>query len=431
MSIEILKKELKDFFRSRLSVIYFILLFVIIVYSFYSAVDLYSKASINALNNPLYAAGFEPISGIFVPTFGGFFLILSLLLPFILVQFINKEKRYNTIVLISQFPIPLSKIYLTKLLAGILIVIISILSFLPLLYIWFSIGGHIPFNELLLLISGYFLYSLFIIGVSFFSISIFKTSAQASIFSLSIIVFSWFVDFGKEMNISSIIKHLSDFTVTFHLKRFEDSILSVQSIIYFILLFSLFSSIGYLFFDFSRKRKKQRLIALLIIHLILFIGTFGFDIRYDFSESHKNSFSKSKNDFLKEIPKLRIKVFLRPTDSRYKDYENDFLKKLKMVKSDIEIVFAKSDELSENYGIFEYELNGKKQRTYSNSEEEIFMILEELFGKKIREKDKESIYKGYPLVVKGNWYFLLYIIYILLLPFCVLFIYYRLNKIRR
>ncbi len=431
MSFEILIKELKDFFRSRLSVIYFSLLFVIIVYSFYSAVDLYSKASINAINNPIYASGFEPVSGVFVPTFGGFFLILSLLLPFIFVQFINKEKKYNTMVLISQFPLSLSKIYLIKLLAGILIVIISIVSFIPLLYIWLSIGGHISFNELLLLISGYFLYSLFVIGVSFFSISIFKTSAQASIFSLSIIVFSWFVDFGKEMNISSIIKHLSGFTVTFHLKRFEDSILSLQSILYFILLFSLFSSIGYLFFDFSRRRKTKRLIALLIIHLILIIGIFGFDIRYDLSESHKNSFSESKNDFLREIPELRIKVFLRPTDSRYKDYENDFLKKLKMVKSDVEIIFAKSDELRSNYGVFEYELNEKKQRTYSNSEEEIFMILEELYNKKIKRKDKEIIFKGYPLVVQGHWYYSLYIIYLLFLPFCVLFIYFRLNKIRR
>lgn len=425
--VNLLKKELKDFFKSRLSLIYFSLLFLIIVYSFYSAVDLYSKASINAIDNPLYATGFEPIAGVFVPTFGGFFIIISLMLPFVLVQFIYKEKKYNTIVLVSQFPLSLFKIYLVKIISSILIIILSLLVFSPLFVIWNNLGGHLVFKELSLLLSGYFLYSLFVIGVSFFSISVFKTSAQASIFSLSIIMFSWFVDFGKEMNISSIIKKINILSITSHLKRFEDSILSFQSVFYFILLFTFFVSLGYLFLKFSEKKRILKILIILIIHFILFYFVFSFDMKYDLSESLKNSFSVSKNRFLKEIPKLRIKVYLRPTDSRYRDYENDFLKKLRMVKSDVEIRFADEDELKKNYGLFEYELNGKKTATYSNSEEEIFMVLEEISNKKILKDKEKSLYKGYPLVVKGKWYISLYLIYFLIFPLILIFIYYKLN----
>ncbi len=94
-----------------------------------------------------------------------------------------------------------------------------------------------------------------------------------------------------------------------------------------------------------------------------------------------------------------------------------------MVKTDVKINFAEGKELKENYGLFEYTINGKTAKTYSNSAREIFLVLEELSGKKIGKSGKKSsVYKGYPLVVKRGWSHSLFFIYLILFPiFLILF----------
>ncbi len=429
--INLLLKEIKDFFKSKTILIYFLLLFGIMAYSFYSAIDLYSKASVAAIDNPLYAAGFEPGVGVFVPTLGGFFIVLSLILPFLLIQSINNEKRYNTLPLIAQFPHSLSSIFTIKILSAIIIILVSILFILPLLFFWRSYGGHIPWQEFILLLFGYFLYALFILAVSFFSASIFQTSAQASIFTIAFIMLSWFIDFGKEMNISPFIKKLSSWTITRQLKFFEDGILSVQSILYFMILFSFFAFLSYLFFNFSIKNKTKKVLIIIIIHLFLLLFISTIKTKYDITESKRNSFSPVQNSFLKKLPEIKIKVYLEPTDSRYKDYENDFLKKLKLVKSDIKIIFAKGKELKNSYGIFKYTINGKTMKTYSNSEEEIFMIFKDLSGLKMKKEDMKNNFKGYPLVIKNRQSTPFIIIYLILFPLMIFSIYYKLNFLDR
>jgi len=234
----LISKEVKEIFRSRTTLIYFFLLFSLIAYSFYSAVDLYSKASVAAIGNPLYATGFEPVPGVFAPTFGGLFIIFSLFAPFLLVRSVGEEKKNNTLSMLFQLPCSLRSLFLTKLLAASILILVSILFLVPLLLFWNFLGGHIPWNEMFLLMFGYFLYGLFIVSVSFFSASIFRSGSQASVFSLAVIMFSWFVDFGKEMNIIPLLNSLSDWTITKQLKVFESGILSINTILYFLLLFS-------------------------------------------------------------------------------------------------------------------------------------------------------------------------------------------------
>ncbi len=428
MKYPLIIKEIKDLFKSKTALIYFILLFAIISYSFYSAIDLYSKASVSAINNPLYATGFEPIPGVFGPTFGGFFLILSLIAPFLFIQSISTEKNNNTLVLLAQFPFSLSFVFISKLLSAIILVIISIITFIPLLIFWKFLGGHIPFIELSLLILGYFLYSLFVISVSFFSSAMFKSSSQASIFTIAIIMLSWFIDFGKEMSIVPFFNNLAEWTVTAQLKQFEDGILSIQSIIYFILLSCFFSLLAYLFFNFSIKNKIKPLLIIVFSLIFILFFVLNFQFKKDISESRKNSFSKAKTDFLNLLPDIEIKVFLEPTDSRFKDYENDFLKKLKMIKNNQTISFATGKLLKENYGRFEYGIKTKKTETYSNSEHEIFMILEEISGKKIEASIDKSQFSGYPLVVNKKWSIYLFILYLIIFPLLVILIYKKRRK---
>jgi hypothetical protein len=144
-------------------------------------------------------------------------------------------------------------------------------------------------------------------------------------------------------------------------------------------------------------------------------------VKIDISESKRNSFTSEQKQFLKRLPAFEIYIYLEPTDSRYKDYERDFLKKLGMVKNDITLHFTRGKSLADNYGRFIYVFNGKSIETYSNSDHEIFMILEEITGIKIKSSSSENFYKGYPLVVKKNWIMYLIIVYlcIILMQFII------------
>jgi ABC-2 type transport system permease protein len=432
MIYALVSKEIKDLFRSNTALIYFLLLFTIIAYSFFSSVDLYSKASETAINNPLYATGFEPVPGVFVPTFGGFFIIISLIAPFLFIQSISNEKKHNTLPLLAQLPYPLSVIFLSKLFAAAILVIVSILFFAPVFFSWYLLGGHIPWQEITLLIVGYVLYSLFVISISYFSAAIFKTSSQASIFTVAFIMVSWFVDFGKEMNVVPLFNRLSEWTVTTQLNEFEDGILSLQSIIYFILLASFLTFLSFTFFNFSLRRKIKRVLVAVLCYSILFAIIVNVQYKRDISESKKNSFSPAHTEFLTKLPEIDIKIFLETTDSRYKDYQRDFLKKLKMVKNDLVLHFVAGESLRSNYGRFEYTVNNKSMETFSNSEEEIFMIFEEISGLKIETSKDDSQFCGYPLVVKKKWSVYLFILYLIILPLVILFIrYYKQLTLKR
>lgn len=431
MIYPLILKEVKEIFRNRTTLIYFFLLFSVIAYSFYSAVDLYSKASVAAIGNPLYATGFEPVPGVFVPTFGGLFIIFSLIAPFLLIRSVGEEKKNNTLPLLVQLPYSLRSIFLTKLLAASMLILVSILFFVPLLFFWNFMGGHIPWSETILLMSGYSLYGLFVISVSFFSASIFRSNSQASIFSLAVIMFSWFVDFGKEMNIIPMLNSLSGWTTTKQLKVFESGILSLSSIFYFILLSSFLSSLAYYFFNINIRNRTKQIVTTFLICFLLFGLAVNVQLKKDISESRKNSFSAYETNFLKKLPAIDIEIYLEPTDGRFKDYKNDFLKKLELIKNNISVHFAKGRSLSENYGLFKYSINNKSQETYSNSAHEIFMVLEELSGLRIERSESDIRYAGYPLVVKERWSGYMFTIYLLIFPLMILFFFYWKNIFNR
>ncbi len=426
--IRLFTKESRDIFRSRAGLLFFLLLSFLIGYSFYMAIDLYSKASLQALYDPLYATGFEPVPGVFVPTFGGFFVLFSLFAPFVFIKLITDEKKLGTLYLIVQYPCSMFGVYFSKISAGVFFTFTSLILLLPSFVYWHFLGGHIPLSESALLIVGYFLYGLFVLSVSLFSASIFNESAQASILALSIITFSWFIDFGREMHMLSFLSFLSDWSITENVKYFESGIFSLRVIFYIFSLIVLFAGLGYVFFDIN-IRKKVKNAGLLFLSFILSLWLIkNVNYNVDLTESHRNSFSPARTAFLKKLPPLFIKIYLDPADSRAKDYEHDFLKRLKLVKSDVKVEYASPDELRKEYGFFVYSIDGRSMKTYSNSEEEIFMILQKLSGIKL-EKEKEKLsYKGYPLVAKGNWKFGIFLIYIIIIPVILLGTYLMLLK---
>ncbi len=396
-------KEIKELLRSKTTVFYFIILSTLLAYSFYTAVDLYSKASLTAIKNPIYATGFEPVQGVFKPSLGAIFIMFSMLSPFVFTLPISKEKRGKTIYLLLQLKNTPLNIFLAKYFSGVFIVFLSLFFVVPEVFFWKLFGGHIPSVELALILLGYFLFGLTILSFSYLSSSIFESKTTSVMVAFAFSISSWFIDFGKEMYIHPVFEKLSQWTLTSRLDEFEKGILSTGAVSYFILLSFSFTFVAYIFFspDLRGKIKKAFLIIVLFaIVLPLLLPDFLFDL----SESGKNSFSREKVEFLKSIPELKIKVFLEPTDSRYRDYENDFLRKLKVSGKKFTLEFGKGKELEKRYGEFLYSISDKSEVTYSTNEYEIFKVFEKLSGKKLKKEKKEKTFKGYPLVVKVKWF---------------------------
>ncbi|HHD57232.1 MAG TPA: ABC transporter permease, partial [Desulfobulbaceae bacterium] len=81
-----------------------IILSLLVGYSFIQAVDLFSRAGRTALSFPEMAQGMNPLDGIFVPTFGAYYLTETLLLPFVAIRLIGTDKQRGALKLLLQLP---------------------------------------------------------------------------------------------------------------------------------------------------------------------------------------------------------------------------------------------------------------------------------------------------------------------------------------
>ena len=409
-------KEIKDTFFSKTALLFLVLVSFIVGYGFFTAVGLYSEQSLSAVNNLLYARGFESVPGVFGPTYGGLFVLFSLFLPFVIIPLVSLEKEHNTLSILTQLPFTFKDILIAKIIASFLFLLFVLMLTFPCIILWRIYGGHIPFNELFLLISGYLLYGMFVVSASFFSASLFDSTANASIFSIFLIISSWVIDFGKNMNISSMLSSISGWTVTQVLKYFENGILSFTAVMYFVLICVLFFVLAYILLRFDLKGKWKSISSTVILFLFAMFIISHITLNVDMTESHRNSFPANISSALKRVPNLEIDVYMEKGDSRFIDYQRKFLKKLDLVKNDVKVKMMTGDALKETYGLFVYKVNGKSGKTYSNSEHEIFPIIFGLAGISVGHGSEKTNFPGYPLVIKGKLAVICYTYYFLI-PF--------------
>ncbi len=407
----LINKDKKVFLRLFVFYLLLIIASFIIGSSFSTSLDLYSSASTSAMDDPLYAKEFDPFQGIFVPTIGSLYLVFTLILPFVIVPLISDEFEKNSIIMLFNM-YNRRQIILSKFLIAFLYVLIIVSFTLPAVCLFLIIGGHFPLTEYLLIVLGYILYGCIIIGLSFFITTVFKSKTVSTMISIGVLILPWIVGFLRDYSQSRVLDILDYLSFARLLKPFEQGILSFYSLIVMVVWIIIFILLSIFIIEFYNKNRFHKVFAVLLA-LFVFLILFRFDKKIDITESKRNSFPPSVSSVLRDIRNLEIEIHLNKYDSRFIDYNNDFLKRLLIVNPKVKVEY-KDDE---NYGIFVYKryYNGsvRADTTYSNSREEAFDIISSLYGVKIEDTDD---YVGYPMIISSDKIRYSNIVYYFLLP---------------
>jgi ABC-2 type transport system permease protein len=423
----LLLKEVKQLLGSRSFLAAALITCPLVGYSFIQAVSLFSEASRAALQHSELSSGMNPFEGVLVPTFGSFYLVSTLIFPFLAIRPVSTEVQSGTIKILLQIPLRFSTVMSAKVFAA--LVVWSVL-FLPIaisLIAWASVGGHLSMPETLFLCAGHLLYALTILSLSFLLSSLAKAAATAAILVLGVTLGSWVLDFSLQTETSSVLRSLSLLSLTSILKPFEQGLVSLPVIIrsLALILFALFLSLRFIKPGVSVSAKGLSAVASFTALLLIFFVSHFVRSHWDVSESQRNSLSVTYQEQFKKMEgKLSIRVFLSPDDPRYRDLERQLFSKFRRLMPHVEIVLVNTGKTqlfgtgsSDNYGLNEYEYKGKVAKSHSTSPREILPLLQELIGVQVTEYQAPS-YRGYPAVIETNLWGIFY--YLLLPVFFVL-----------
>jgi len=411
-----LGQEIRGLLLSPALWIMLIMLSLLVGYSFIQAVDLFSQASRTAVSFPELARGMNPLDGIFVPTFGAYYLAETLLLPFVAIRLIGLDKQSGALKLLLQLPFSPLALCMLKMAAMALLWLVSLLPAALVLLQWHGLGGHIFAPEIFLLFTGHALYAITIIAIAMFTATISDSLPTAAMLCLSITLGSWVLDFAAAGQ-GGVLAEISRFSLAGMLHQFENGLLATGYV-------AAFLSIALTFFLFSviwlhpGKSLAARLGASLVVLLVmgsLSVLTMHAPGSWDLSENRRHSLNPADSRALARLNKpLTMIIHLGPQDSRLLDLKNDMLAKLRRVVPDLRLHYATNTSTGlfgaaedKKYGLIEYEYGGRHDESYANSREEILSIIKGLAGIRVTA-DPVPVYRGYPLVADargGRWWF--------------------------
>src|SRR5262249_32120219 len=220
-------KELREIISGRAQWTLLLLSCPLVGYSFFQASSLYGEASAAAANSPVLATSLSPLDGILVPTFGSFYVAVTLLFPFVAIRVLGEEKQSGALRLLVQLPYRAVTLVCVKLAAVFFAWLLCAIPIISAVFIWWMAGGHLSPAEIVTLFLGPLLYALLIGAVPLFAASITESSATASIVTLAFTIGSWVLDFtiaGRP----GWLEWFAHLSLTQVIRTFEQGLLSVS-----------------------------------------------------------------------------------------------------------------------------------------------------------------------------------------------------------
>lgn len=411
----LLAKEVREVLGGRSLWTLLLLLCPLIGYSFFQAVSLYSESSSAALQSPVLANSLSPFDGILVPTFGSFYVAITLLFPFVAIRVLGQEKESGALRLLVQLPYSSPTLVLTKLAAVVLAWIFVSIPALSTLAVWRGLGGHLSLGETSNLLFGHLLYGTLVGAFALFAASIAESAATAAIIALAITIGSWVLDFTLAGQ-PGLLAWIAKLSLTQTLRLFEQGLLSGGLVLGIIGATSGFVALATIWLPpgIPYGPKLRRSVPfILAVTAILGVAT-RVEWAIDVTEDGRNSFAPADQRLLATLKlPMVITVRLAPEDPRFADLHRNVLSKLERTMPNISVSLADSRKAmgsgDDSYGEVEYVYDNRSDISRSTSPREILPLIYGLAGVSQPSPTPGSEYPGYPLVASAStsslWFF--------------------------
>jgi ABC-type transport system involved in multi-copper enzyme maturation permease subunit len=378
--------------------------------SFFQAMSLYGEASAAAVDSPVLASGLSPLDGILVPTFGAFYVTVTLLFPFVAIRALGREKETGTLRLLLQLPYRMPTLITAKLAAVVAAWLIALIPAASALVLWRALGGHLDAVETLNLLLGHLLYGLLIGAVALFAATIAESAATAAIMTLAITIGSWIMDFALAGQ-PGLAEWVSRLSLTQTLRPFEQGLFSLGLVLGTLTAVVGLATLAALWLHPGvplRVKLARSLVCAAVTGALLFLAAQA-RITIDVTEDRRNSFPAADQRALATLREpLVIIVNLAPEDPRYVDLRRNVLGKLERVLPNVTMRLAGSGHTivgrssEESYGEVEYSYGGRSDKSRSTSHREILPLLYGLAGVPPPTPVPGEDYPGYPLVTNAQ-----------------------------
>jgi ABC-2 type transport system permease protein len=410
-------KELWEILSGRALWTMLLLMCPLIGYSFFQAASLYGEASVAGLQSPVLASSLSPLDGVLVPTFGAFYVAVTLLFPFVAIRVLGQEKESGALRLLVQLPYSSPTMIMAKLAAVLAAWVLSSVPALSALFIWELLGGHLSAPETLTLVFGHMLYGLLVGAISLFAASVSESAATAAIVTLAFTIGSWVLDFTV-VGQPGLIAWIGSLSLTQVLHPFEQGLFSaglVAGICAAVLGFAALATVWLPPGVRIRNKLIRSIVCVFAVALALGLVT---QIRptFDVTEDRRNSFPAADRRLLASLEQpLVVTVHLAREDPRYADLQRNVLAKLERAMPNMSIRLAGERQSlptnggEDRYGEVEYTYGAHSDISRSTSPREILPMLYGLAGVSAPAPAPGSDYPGYPLVAGSQvtlfWFF--------------------------
>ena len=410
-------KEVRELLNGRAFWTMLLILCPLVGYSFFQAVALYGEASAAARDQPQLATSLSPLDGILVPTFGSFYVAVTLLFPFVAIRALGREKETGALKLLVQLPYQISTLVAAKLAAIIVAWLLAVVPVATALVLWLSFGGHLNPLETSNLLLGHLLFGLLIGAIALFAAAISDNSATGAIVTLAFTIGSWVLDFALAGQ-SGLLGWIARLSLTQTLRTFEQGLLSAALVFGMCVAIAGFTTLATVWLHPGtplHKKLARTVVCVGLAGLLLAIAT-QLRTSSDVSEDKRNSFPAADQRALAQLNEpLIVTVHLAPEDPRYVDLQRNVLSKLERIVPNVTIhlvtagqsVIGSASEVS--YGEIEYSYGGHSATSRSTSHREALPLLYGLAGAPVPTPQSGEDYPGYPLVADGwialPWFF--------------------------
>jgi ABC-2 type transport system permease protein len=406
----LLAKELAEIVSGRALWTMLLLVCPLVGYSFIQAVSLYSEASSAALQSPVLATSLSPLDGILVPTFGSFYVAVTLLFPFVAIRVLGQEKESGALYLFVQLPYRSSTLILAKACAVVAAWALVSIPAVSALAIWAVMGGHLAPAETLNLLFGHLLYGLLVGAIGLLSAAISESAATAAIIALAVTIGSWVLDFSLAGR-SGLSAWVTQLSLTQTLRTFEQGLLSAGLVfgIVGVVCGLLALATVWLPPGTSLRSKAARSVPCVLLTVALLGIATQVRKSVDVTEDQRNAFSSADQQLLATLKlPLVVTVHLVPEDPRYVDLKRNVLDKLVRAMPNVSVVLGgdgkdfANNSARDAYGKLEYAYGSRSDVSRSTSPREILPLLYALADTTLPAPMPGSDYPGYPLVANAE-----------------------------